>query len=345
MRRLALAALAGCATLADGGPGLDNPPSARAGPFRLLRVGELGQQRAAPNTVDDAQLALRSPSILDLDGDPATLEIEGYFAASDDDAGPLAPSTRIVRLTAADGRSFARDVSVVLAADPQLSWQGGTIGAPSVLVSDEGSKHLYFDSAGGIGLAIDDGAGFVARDEPVLGPADVPWATGPLTSPGAVIVPGLGYRLYFETELDGVSVIGVASSQDGVVFADARVAIRPGEDEEAVDGAYVGSPSAVVGESAEGREIVYVYYTARSRADKQSISMAAWFGDGPEEPIDKSGAAMYGPSGGVRVREPCVARFDGFSLLFSTQKKARENDELVVTVGVSPGDVELPPAE
>lgn len=343
MRRLAPLILAGCATLADGAPGLDNPPSARAGPFRLLGVGELGQERVPPNAVDDQTFALRSPSILDVDGDPATLAIEGYFAASEDDAGPIAPSTRIVRLTAADGRSFARDATVVLTADPALGWQGGTVGAPSVVLGEDGDKRLYFDSAGGIGLAIDTGDGFEALPEPVLTPAHAPWATGPLSSPGVVLVPGLGYRLYFESEVDGVSVIGVASSVDGVAFEQATVAITPGGAED-IDGAYVGSPSAAVGESAEGREIVYVYYTARSRADKQSISMAAWFVDEPLD-LDKSGAAMYGPSGGVLVREPSVVRFDTFTLLFSSQKKARDNEELVVTVGVSPGNIELPPAE
>lgn len=354
MRSWLLLFCASCATLADGEPGLDNPPSARAGPFRLLGVGELGQGRVAPYAMDDQDNQLRDVSVLDPDGDPGTLEVEGYFAASEAGSEPGMRPTSIVRVIALDGRSFDREVELVLELDPNLGWQGDRIGAPSVLMAagdddaevEEGSsRRIYFEAEGGLGVATDIDGTFASLQEPVLSQGDVPWATSTLKSPGVIQLRDGSYRLYFEAEEDGVSVIGVAASADGEQFVERGVVLRPSLTDVSVDGAFVGSPCPVLGTSSEGRDILFVYYTARSRAGKQSISMAARFVDEPGEQLEKSGAAMYGPSGGVAPREPHVLRFDAFSLLFTTQKPTKDSTEVLVSVGVSPGNIELPEAK
>ena len=109
-RALLLIGLSACATLADGTPGLDNPPGSRSGPFRPLKVGELGQGRVPPNAIGstDAETFMRDPSVVDIDFDPATLAVEGYFAASEMDADVVSPAIKLARTTAVYGRRFVR---------------------------------------------------------------------------------------------------------------------------------------------------------------------------------------------------------------------------------------------
>lgn len=347
-RALLLLGLSACATLADGTPGLDNPPGSRAGPFRPLKVGELGQGRVPPNAIGstDPETFMRDPSVIDIDLDPATLAVEGYFAASEMDADVDAPAIKIVRTTALDGRSFERSADVVV--EIQHDWEGETLGAPSVVIGDDDARLLFYAAEGGIGLARagDASADFETADGPILSRTDVSWASRELSSPGAVRLFDGTYRLYFETEEAGVPAIGVATSDDGITFTDSggpvlRATHREGD----VDAIYVGSPQAVTAVSSEGREIVYVYYTGRNDLEKQSIAMAARYLEEPGETLDRSGASMYSPSGSLAPREPCVIRFDSFSFLFATQRTAKNTPDPVVVVAVSPGDLELPAPE
>ncbi|MFO0548493.1 MAG: hypothetical protein U0271_08910 [Polyangiaceae bacterium] len=353
---LAAAVPSGCATLADGTPGLDNPPTLRAGPFRLLKTGELGENRSPPNTVDDGNNRLRDPGALDVDGDPSTFDIEGYFAASVEDAAPEDPPARIARLHATDGRSFDRNLEFVL--EPDQPWEGGVVGAPSVILAGDPTdveetpadeeRLLFYEGAGGIGLAHAAGATgeFVKEAEPVLTAADVPWSSIPPKSPGAVRLPDGTFRLYFEARCGAESCIGVASSIDGVNFTDpvGGPVLRPDRDPTGLDSAYVGSPSAVVAESAESRAIVQVYFTGIDDNGKNAIRLAARFADAPDEGLEKNGGAMFRPSGGVAPHEPVVVRFDAFTIFFATQKPGRTSTDVVVVAGVSPGDTTLPPA-
>ncbi len=347
-RTLLLIALSACATLADGTPGLDNPPGARAGPFRPLAVGELGQGRPAPNAISgaDPEPFTRDPSVVDVDQDPATLPVEGYFAASDEDADVEAPSIKIVRTTAVDGRSFERAAEVVL--ELTRDWEGESLGAPSVVIGDNHERLLFYGSSGGIGLAragSEDDA-FDSADAPVFSRADVDWASRELGSPGAVRLFDGSFRLYFETEENGVPAIGVARSDDGSSFVDSGAPVLRATGREGdVDASYVGSPHAVTALSSEGREIVYVYYTARNELEKQSIAMAARFLENDSEELRRSGSSMYSPSGSLAPREPCVIRFDSFSFLFATQRTAKNTPDPVVVVAVSPGGLELPAPE
>jgi hypothetical protein len=347
-RAFALLWLSACATLADGTPGLDNPPGAQAGPFRALASGELGQGRVAPQAISDtdSETFMRDPAVIDTDLDPSTLAVEGYFAASEMEADVEAPPTKIARTTALDGRSFDRTAEVVL--EITHDWEGATLGAPSVVLGDDDERLLFYAAGGGIGLAraSSAGAAFESADAPVFSRADVSWASRELTSPGAVRLFDGSYLLYFETAIDGAPAIGVAESEDGVSFSDtgAPVLWATGRDGD-VDATYVGSPHAVTAVSSEGREIVYVYYTGRNELAKQSFAMAARFLGDEGQSLSRSGSSMYSPSGSLEPREPCVVRFDSFSFLFATQRTAKNTPDPVVVVAVSPGGLALPAPE
>ncbi|NUO54157.1 MAG: hypothetical protein HOV80_35365 [Polyangiaceae bacterium] len=335
----------GCATLADGEPGLDNAPSSRAGPFRLFRLGEVGEDRVAPFLMDDQDQRLRDPAVLDVDGDPTTYAIEGYFGGVPAGGEVLAPTSRIVRAFADDGRSFDRSSEVVL--ESTLAWEGGTIGSPSVILSG-GTRRLYYAGAGGIGLAESvDGGPFVAREVPIIDATTVPWADGPPRSPGVTKLPNDEYVMFFEADRGGAPVIGRADSEDGIVwFVDTTGPVIVRGPAGSLDEHYVGTPEPVVGTSAEKRDILYVYYAARGADDKQLITMAAAFFD--EEGgrvLEKSPSAMYAPSTGIDPREPAVVRFDTFSVFLVTQWRTKDHAELVVPGGVAPATAKLPPIE
>lgn len=335
----------GCATLADGEPGLDNAPSARAGPFRLFRLGEVGEERVAPFLMDDQDQRLRDAAVLDVDGDPTTYEIEGYFAGVPPGADAAAPTSRIVRTFAADGRSFDRGTEVVLEAS--LAWEGGTIGAPSVVLAGD-TRRMYYAAAGGIGLAESvDGGPFVARDVPIIDGASTPWADGTPRSPGVTQLPNDKWVMFFEADRGGTPVIGRAESEDGLVwFVDTTGPVIVRGPAGSLDERHVGTPLPVVGTSAEDRDILYVYYAARGADDKQLIAMAAAFLD--EEggrALKKSPSAMYAPSTGIDPHEPAVVRFDTFSVLLVTQWRTKDQAELVVPGGMAPATAKLPPAE
>ncbi|HZO16714.1 MAG TPA: hypothetical protein VFB62_25735, partial [Polyangiaceae bacterium] len=139
MRRL-LILLCSCGTLADRGGGETSLPNAQAGPFREIRQSELGNARVAPLALRDDEEFARDLSVVDVDGDAATLEAWGYAAHTllpeGEEPDTTAPPDAIFRYHALDGRSFARNEELVLEA--REAWEGGTVGAPSALrVGDE----------------------------------------------------------------------------------------------------------------------------------------------------------------------------------------------------------------
>jgi hypothetical protein len=344
---LAIAALplASCATLANAAKGDENLPNAEAGPFRELRRGELGLSLVAPNAVDDDKMLARDPSILDADGDPTTFEVIGYFAAAANGATADAATIAIRRGTAADGRSFERQTEVVLEATEP--WEEGTIGAPSAL-SASGEVWLFYAGGGGIGLAKSaDGIAFTKVKTPVLGPADSGWDAGIVPrSPGVVALPDGGFAMFYEvTSSSGQRVIGEAVSADGEVWSrvGAGPALAPGEPgDEAYDDAGVGAQSAVVGESASGRSLIRLYYSAESGAGKRTIGLAGRFDGGTS--FERGTSPVFGAGSARGPREPCAVVFDGVTLLFATQARSRTSDEPAIAAGVAPAQAELPQA-
>ncbi|MDC3958761.1 hypothetical protein [Polyangium jinanense] len=351
---LALALLSGCATLADTETGGENLPNAAAGPFRALRTGELGNLRSAPNALADDETFPRDPAVLDADGDPATPAVFGYFSMNPEVPGEepdlTAPSGAIVRYGAEDGRSFDRAPLVVLT--PEAPWEGGTVGAPSVVrVGDE--IFLYYAAAGGIGLARSlDGSVFARVPGAVLGPDASGWEAGAVPrSPGVVVLDDGSFRLFYEVPGPGDAArIGEARSDDGVTWT--RVGDGPalapapaGEGAEPpYDGAWVGAPAPVLARSAEGRPILRVYYAARDSLGRAVVGLAARFDPGSEKSLERAASPVFGSGSSLGPHEPCVLVRPGHTLLFSTQRAGRTKSANypAVAAGVAPADVSLP---
>ncbi|WP_438030518.1 hypothetical protein [Sorangium sp. So ce233] len=351
--------LVACATLpseSDEG----SLPSAHAGPFREIEQEELGNARTAPRVMDDDDRFVRDASVVDLDGDPSTLAAAGFFAATlrADDAAPdpLAPPNAIVRHDAADGRSFARASTTVLA--PELPWEGDVVAAPSALRVD-GEIWLYYAAEGGIGLARSaDGIDFAREPAPVLAPLapGEGWERGAIPgSPGAVRLPDGSFRMFYAVPGDGdASFVGEARSSDGVAWervgsgpalapASLVGAGAPAGEGEPFDSVAVSDPAPVLAVSATGRPLLRVYYAARDSEGRSAIGMAARLGhDGP---LQRAVAPVFGASSALSPRAPAVAIYPGFSLLFVTQAAGTRDGQgyPAVAAGVAPTDAALPP--
>ncbi|WP_437650767.1 hypothetical protein [Sorangium sp. So ce362] len=354
---------ASCATLpSDSDEG--SLPSALAGPFRAIDQEELGNSRAAPHVMNDDERFARDASVVDLDGDPATLAAAGFFAATlrpeDAPPDPLAPPNAIVRHDAADGRSFGRASVTVLT--PELPWEGGVAAAPSALLVG-GEIWLYYAAEGGIGLARSaDGVAFARAPSPVLAPlasGDGGWERGAVPgSPGVVRLPDGSLRMFYVIAGDGdASFVGEARSDDGLAWervgdgpalapaprpARAR-ASAPVSEDEPFDSAAVFDPAPVLAVSATGRPSLRVYYAGRDSAGRSAIGLAARFG--PDGPLQRAAAPVFGASSALAPRAPCVAAYPGFSLLFVTQAAGAGDGQRypAVAAGVAPADASLPP--
>jgi hypothetical protein len=347
--------LAACATIPEPGGGGENLPSAGAGPFRALVQAELGNLRVAPNALDTDAFA-RDPSVVDLDGDPGTLAVAGYFGAAvaQGDTKPVAtdPTRAILRFGALDGRSFDRAAEVVL--EPTEAWEGGVLGQPSALLHDDGETWLYYAAAGGIGLAKSgDGHTFTRVAGPILGPAASGWeASGIPASPGVVRLPDGSFRLFYEVTIaKDVQAIGEASSSDGVTWtrlgtapALAPSAPRAGVDQP-YDDASVGSPFPVLATSGDGRAILRVYYGASDQLGSAVIGLAARYLDAPSAKLQRATAPVFGTTKPLSPREPCVLAFPGFTLLFATEKSASNAAHPAVAVAAAPALAALPPPD
>lgn len=336
----------GCSTIAEAGGGEDNLPNAGAGPFREIDNEELGSGRAAPYVLRDDDDFPRDPAILDADGDLATLEAWAYVPhtvfAEDEEPNAAALSNEIIRQVALDGRSFARQFEVVLT--PAEDWEMGTLGRPTV-IRQGGVIFLYYAAAGGIGLATSsDGLTFTrASAEPVLAPVDG-WEQGVSpTSPSVVAGSEGSWRMYYEVPLASGSAIGVATSSDGVSFR--RVGDRPvlapraGE----IDAGGAGAPFALIGQSAEKRDIEYVYYAAIDSDAKSTIAMVARYDERGD--FQYASAPVFGTTGSLAPTEPVIVRYPAHALLFVTQKagSTKALDYPAVAAGIAPADARLSP--
>ncbi len=342
---LAVAAVAaGCATLASPGAGDVDLPNAGAGPFRVLRTGEV-KGHLAPYVADSSGAKWREPSVLDVDGDPATLDVEVYAAS-----GPDA-SSRIVRFVADDGRSLSRNPPVALTATE--GWEGTHVGSPCA-VRVGGETWLYYAAEGGIGLARgpasggDAGPAFTKVPGPVLGAEGAAaWeSAAPPGEPGVVRGRDGSFHLFYAA---GGS-IGEATSSDGLHFArasgpvlapSATPASAPSDGgvDEPFDDVRVGHPAPVLATSATGRELLRVYYGAEDRLGRRGVGLAAREGE--------SGALTRATAPALTTNysptAPSVVVFDRFALLYFSQH-AGLTPVLAydaVAVGVAPATVSL----
>lgn len=359
----ALVALASCAAVAAScaltpdEPRVGEPlPNAGLGPFRELEQAELGESRVAPAALSDRDARTRDGSVLDDDGDAATLGATGYFASLGPDAedgDPAAPTPYLVRHRALDGRSFERPHDVVLEADP-TSWEGGFLATPSALVRGS-STWLYYAAEGGVGLAIDDGAGFVrVGSGPVLGP-------GPEGVPRAPsVVEGSDGRIHLYYEAGGVDAapgsgrlvdgarVHVASSDDGVTFERGGEVLGLGP-EGSVDARAVGHPFALVERSAFGRPVTHLFYAARDAAGLGTIGLASRYDDASGGFV-RAVSPVWGTSKVRNPRSPSGFRQapsqasggEPYTLLFVTQDADIDDVAPVVAGLVAPATASLP---
>ena len=348
-------ALAACATIPEAGGGGVNLPNAAAGPFRAIVQVEIGSSRVAPNALSDDEEFVRDPSVVDLDGDPSTFVVAGYFGAAVAQGGvkPAVadPTREIRRYEALDGRSFDRSAEVVLS--PSEGWEGGVMGQPSALRTG-GETWLYYAAAGGIGLAKSgDGHAFTRVAGPILGAATGGWEGAAIpSSPGVVRLSDGSFRMFYEVAISAeATAIGEASSADGVTWkrvgtAPALAASAPREGfDPPYDDASVGSPFPVLATSADGRAVLRVYYGARDHGGAQVIGLAARYLEAPEAPLQRATAAVFGTSKPLSPREPCALIYPDFTLLFATQKSASTTERPAVAAAVAPALATLPPPD
>ncbi len=345
---LASMLVASCGVKATDSHGDENLPNAHAGPFRVLRDGEMpSQDRMIPYAI--RRYGTRDPSALDIDGDPATPDVRLFVAASDRNT-PNGPSVSILAFDAPDGRSFnprTEDATVLV---PSESWEGGVVGAPSVL-RVSGELWMYYAAAGGVGLArSQDGLQFTKVASPVLtADASVAWESGAVPSePSVVQVDDGSFRMFY---VAGNS-IGEARSSDGERWerlpngpAVAPVAApdfpTPDADNvyEPIDDVRVGGPWAVVTTSSLGRRILRVYYAGQNRIGLWSLGMVARYGaDGVlERAYDPVLGNLYAPKG------PSVVFFRDFTLVWFTapEDKTKPDSASAIAEGVAPATVSL----
>jgi hypothetical protein len=360
---LSPALVAACATIPDT-PVPSNLPNASAGPFRALAAegevhgpdggivsgSEIGNSRTPPDGFDDLNTWGRDITVVDADGDPSTLGVFAYVAAgvrtNGNLPGPTDPTRSIVRYAALDGRSFDRSAEVVLQAD--ATWEGNVLASPSALRLPSGDILLYYAAAGGIGLARSPDSHAFAKEGPVLTPDPSGWEQGAVPrSPGVVALPDGSFRMFYEvTTRPGVSAIGEATSADGASWT--RVGQGPALEKAGIgdggsepwDSTSVGTPSAQVSVSADGRPEIRVYYGALDSKGTATIGLAARYGS--EGPLTRAASAVFGTGGKLGPREPCTLSFTGFTFLYATQASSTTDSSPVVAVGVAPATVILP---
>jgi len=337
-----------CGVRAPDSHGDENLPNAKAGPFRVLRAGEAPpQDRTMPYAL--RRKGTRDPCALDIDGNPATPDVRLYVAASDR-SYPHGPPVAILTFEAADGRSFdprTEDATVLV---PSEAWEEGRVGAPSVL--RVGSQiWMYYDAAGGIGLArSDDGLHFTKVPVPVLtSDASVAWEEGATPSePSVVQLDDGSFRMFYVA----ASSIGEARSFDGkrwerVAGGPAISPVAPPDFPtpdadsvyEPIDDVRVSGPFAVMGTSSLGRRILRVYYAGLNRIGLWSLGLAARYdGDGVLQ-------RAYGPVLGnlYAPKGPSVLFFDDFTLLWFTAPEDRTKPDSAPAIGegVAPATVSL----
>jgi hypothetical protein len=351
---LALGLLGGafaCATLGEE-LSTGHLPNAAAGPFRELRQSEVGNLRSAPNVLEDGRSLLRDPAIVDLDGDPATLSVFAYVAATvapeGEDADPAAPPNAIQRFGAEDGRSFDRAATAVLVAD--LPWEGGQIGAPAALLRG-GELALFYAAQGGIGLATGsvDGA-LNKQDTPVLGVATTGWDAGLVpTSPGVVSLEDGSIRLFYAAcDTSSRCAIGEASSSDGVTFTrlgegpvlapwPADAPTETGDPP--YDDASVSGPAPWLTRSTTGRVLLRLYYGATDASGRRTVALASR--DGTSGPFVRALSPVFGTQVALSPREPALVPRVDHTLLFATQDADRNDATPVIAAGVAPASATL----
>ncbi|HEY8090722.1 MAG TPA: hypothetical protein VIF09_22830 [Polyangiaceae bacterium] len=353
-------ALCSCATLGGESNGGVNLPSAGDGPFRALQTGELAPAAVVPYVFGDLNASYRQPTVVGTTSDPANTEVWMYAV------GHVGGADSIVRTHAQDARSFYADATdnanasplhvpaVVLKVDQ--GWEGSAIGNPSALMVG-GQVWLYYDGAGGIGLArSNDGLTFTKTGAPVLAPdATATWETTAPHAPAVAVFPdGTWHMLY-----GAGNSIGEATSSDGLAWTrspgnpvlgpSAMVdpsTLAPGQTQP-FDVGGVDDPVLAPQTTFDGRFQVRVFYTGyldppTATTRTSAIGLAGRFGS------DGALSRQASPTYTAQLHERAAAFFewDGGSMLYVGEDDISLGSTSPfpgIAAGYSPATGTLPP--
>lgn len=170
-------------------------------------------------------------------------------------------ATSIGLATSPDGIVWSRHASNPLLAPSAGAWDSVAVMSPTVLRED-GVYKMWYGGDNGVQSAIgyatsDDGVVWAKHGEPVLVSTPGTWDQGAMTAP-CVITDSAGYKMYYMGNDGSVWRIGMAVSDDGIVWTKhpgALLAPRP----EAWDHNEVGHPAVVLLD--DGYHMWYTDYT------------------------------------------------------------------------------------
>ena len=326
--------LASCGTGASPAGGDRDLPNAQAGPFRLLRAGEM--KGRAPFVIDRSP-PWEGPAALDLDGDPETPGTAVYVS--------WGTTSTITRFELPDGRSLEGNGVQVLEATEAWEQPGG-VRHPAVL-REGGEVWMYYEASGCVGRAVsqDGGQTFVKNPTTPVLCGEPGWEGGALGAPS--VFRGFDGKIRLLYGASGV--IGEAISDDGVAFRRlrgepllTRVGAPPlpegAELDEVFDSAAVGEPDALTVRSALDRPITLIYYTGTNRLGRTAVGLAARLGD--------DGVASRNPAPVLArhdARGPSALRLAGFTLLYVAGRSSEVSPtwQSVILGAVAPADRSL----
>lgn len=262
---LALAALgstSSCGTLAASSRGDVDLPASIAGPFTELSPA---QNPGGTNTL----IAGRGGQLAD---EPCVITVGplrvAYVTLWRGTPGDAA-ATRTIGRTVESG---PRTLSFVEASDvftAQNAWEGGSVGAPHVVLEGASSYVLVYEAAGRIGLARStDGVTFERRAEPILTPLAA-MSEGPaLSAPSLARAPDGTWWLAYGSA--GQIFVASASAPEGPYTRHGAV-LTPRTDPtlSGGDGGVLGfeaneldDPALAIETTPTGRTAFYLFYTA-----------------------------------------------------------------------------------
>jgi hypothetical protein len=216
-------------------------------------------------------------------------------------------------------------------------WEGAALDAPDI-VKVGGEIWLFYSAEGGIGAATSsDGFSFAKLPGPLLGPATSGWDAGLVPRAPSVLAVAGEYRMFYEAG----GRIGEARSVDGQTWERLTepvlepVPVDP--DEPAFDSGTIGDPEAWLATNAEGKAITRVYYTGRAPDGTTAIGMGARFGNSGT--LTRAVAPAFAGQRGPYA--PAILAFDGFTLLYLTERAglSDDTDYPAVAAAVAPGNV------
>jgi hypothetical protein len=254
----ALLLLGACGTLAEPGAGDRELPTGRGGPFRLVEPAEMNNQLCA---LVEVGARLDDPSPVRVANGVAL-----YFTYVRGD------TRAISRSLLPDGRLPAGLPAQVYA--PSVPWEGDRVEAPSVAQGPNNGLWMAYAAAGGLGVSTSsDGVAWAPPAAPALVQDVAAGEDTPLRAPSLTRDPSGGWVLLYES----AASIWMARAGDDLRFvrvdADPSTPRRdpvlaPAGERDGGTGGYrsgaVGDPYLTVEQTAAGRPLWRLYFTART---------------------------------------------------------------------------------